>query len=567
MFRTLLNEIRNEITLFREDGSNVEFRITKCIGRGSSCLVYHTIQENTEHLLKEYYPRNLDIERDCEGNLVIPEDQKDEFVSSRERFHIGGERQKELRLEEKLKNYTSNVQGSYFGNGTEYIDMTCFAGCTYDNVEENSLCVLMRRMKTLAQVIGYYHNAGLLHLDIKPQNIYVRPKEETVEDIMLFDFDSIVSKHEVMSTSVLSYTKDWAAPEQLLSYRHKEICEATDIFAIGEIIFTKIFGRHTKDFERRSFVKKYSYDYGSDIFKNINPKIFPHLDDLLSHTICGVVEKRYQSTEQLIEKLDEIITILSLTEPYLISNVSSLDVSVSKNMKTLTKIHETLQSENRYFIRSTPKRNISRYAKDYIRYFGDRYEVVMLLDCRKGLVDMFEDVPLINFEKVQSDSSFDEILRIFNVLENICDQNVLIILDHFDERYLVDSNHFDMNEVSEICSRLMLLNATILVNGSFDVSNFYKKEHFRHYHELLYKLAEICCHKYRYVKAKYYIKKAISVADGCAKQYVQKFKEEDINLLNFIWINDWWSFDINDPDENETDSFLEQFLDCVDDVD
>jgi hypothetical protein len=66
-------------------------------------------------------------------------------------------------------------------------------------------------------------------------------------------------------------------------------------------------------------------------------------------------------------------------------------------------------------------------------------------------------------------------------------------MNHFDERYLVDSNNFDMQEVFEICSRLMLLNA--------------------------------------------------------------------------IRIDDWWNFDMNDPDENEADSFLEQFSDSVDDAD
>ena len=255
MSRILLNEKKSDITLYRKDGSSANFHITKCIGRGSSCVVYHATDANTEHLLKEYYPRNLDIERDDTGKLTIPEINMEQFEFGRERFHNGGEMQMALRLEEKLKNYTSNVQGNYYGNGTEYIDMTCFAGCTYDQVEETSLYDLMRRMKTLAQVIGYYHKAGLLHLDIKPQNIYVRPNNETVEDVMLFDFDSVVTKSEVMIIPTLSYTKEWGAPEQLLAYRRKEICEATDIYAIGEIIFNKIFGRHTKDSERRTFVK------------------------------------------------------------------------------------------------------------------------------------------------------------------------------------------------------------------------------------------------------------------------------------------------------------------------
>ena len=190
MPRTLLTD---NITLTREDGSSVSFRITEHLGSGASSVVYHAVcEDKTEHLLKEYYPLLLNIERCDDGALVVPDNQKDAFNAGLCSFKNGTERQKDVRLSEKLKNFTSNVQGYYLGNGTAYIDMTCFSGRTYDKVENESLYTLMIRMRTLAKVIGDYHNAGLLHLDIKPENIYVRPEEETAEDVMLFDFDSVV---------------------------------------------------------------------------------------------------------------------------------------------------------------------------------------------------------------------------------------------------------------------------------------------------------------------------------------------------------------------------------------
>lgn len=105
MSRILLNEQKTDITLYRKDGSAANFHITKCIGRGSSCVVYHAKDGNTEHLLKEYYPRNLDIERDDGGMLSVSEIRKKDFDFGLLRFRKGCECQKELRLEEKLKNY------------------------------------------------------------------------------------------------------------------------------------------------------------------------------------------------------------------------------------------------------------------------------------------------------------------------------------------------------------------------------------------------------------------------------------------------------------------------------
>ena len=153
--RTLL---KNDITLCREDGSCVKFHIDSHIGSGASCVVYHAVcDDHTEHLLKEYYPRSLDLERDSDGALMIPEQKKQLFEAGLQRFREGNERQKNVRLSEELKNFTSNVQGYFYGNGTEYIDMTVSAGRTYDKVEKETLYDLLRRMKVLAQAIEAYH--------------------------------------------------------------------------------------------------------------------------------------------------------------------------------------------------------------------------------------------------------------------------------------------------------------------------------------------------------------------------------------------------------------------------
>ena len=232
--------LRDNVTLCRGDGSSVNFYIKAHIGSGASCVVYHAVcEDKTEHLLKEYYPRNLDLERNEEGVLLVPEHKREMFDKGLQRFRNGNERQKEVRLLEHLKNSTSNIQGYFYGNGTEYIDMTVFSGQTYNHIESEALHSLMLRMRDLAQAIGKYHSAGFLHLDIKPENIFVLDEDQPVKGIMLFDFDSVIEKSNKMTAAALSYTKDWAAPEQLLPYKRNAIGEATDIFSIGEIIFTK----------------------------------------------------------------------------------------------------------------------------------------------------------------------------------------------------------------------------------------------------------------------------------------------------------------------------------------
>ena len=564
--------LKDNVTLCREDGSSVKFHIKAHIGSGASCVVYHAVcEDKTEHLLKEYYPRNLDLERNDDGVLVVPEHKREIFDKGLQRFRNGNERQKEIRLLEHLKNSTSNIQGYFYGNGTEYIDMTVFSGQTYKHIESETLHSLMLRMRELAQAIGNYHNAGFLHLDIKPENIFILDEDQSVKGIMLFDFDSVIEKSNKMSIPALSYTKDWAAPEQLLSYKRGSICEATDLFSIGEIIFTKIFGRHSTQAERRSFAE-YDIDHKAPIFENVNPKVVPLIKELFRHTLCAVPARRYQTANALIEQLNSIIAILSSTEPYLISNIELERIYTVKPAKSLITIHEKLQSTGRHFNKSTPKRNLSKYVMEYITRFGNYYDSVLMLDCNNGFIDAFLDISIVNFETDASKSTYEQVLQVFNVLERVCDNKVLIVLDNFDERYLVDPRfasriyHCDIQQVYDICLRLQFLNASVLINGAFDIAHLYKKEHYRHLHELLYNLAKKCYHKRQYALAKEYIKKAVPIAYGCSANYVKEYEQKDKELLMSIQVDFELSVGYGvDADEIELDSFLEQFDDCMDD--
>ena len=124
-------KINGAITFSERSG--VQFEIKEEIGRGASCVVYHAVgSDNTEHLLKEYYPKHLKLRRDCSGNIIVPDDKADAFKQGLERFRDGCEQQKSIRLSnEGLKNFTCNVQGYYQANSTKYINMTCFNGRTY----------------------------------------------------------------------------------------------------------------------------------------------------------------------------------------------------------------------------------------------------------------------------------------------------------------------------------------------------------------------------------------------------------------------------------------------------
>ena len=456
--------LKDNVTLCRADGSSVKFHIKAHIGSGASCVVYHAVcDDNNEHLLKEYYPRNLDLERADDCVFIVPEHKREVFDKGLQRFRNGNERQKAVRLSENLKNFTSNVQGYFYGNGTEYIDMTVFAGRTYSKVENETLHDLMLRMKTLAQVIGYYHDEGLLHLDIKPDNIFVRPENETVEDVMLFDFDSVIEKSDKMTVPALSYTKDWAAPEQLLPYKRNSICEATDLFSIGEIIFTKIFGRHSTQAERRSFAE-YDIDYSADIFKNVNPKVVPLIKELFRHTLCAVPARRYQTASELIKQLDKIVALSDPKEPFIKKGALSLAGFFTGRDAEIEAIHEKFKETDTIFLSGIGGIGKSELAKHYAKTYENEYDAIIFAPFVNDVQMMITDdnyVPIYNFSQYPEEKPDEYFARKMRKLGELCDKRTLIIVDNLDT---TDDENMD---------KLFALGCKMLVTTRSDFSDVY----------------------------------------------------------------------------------------------
>ena len=66
MIRVSLKDSCNKVEFAERSG--VQYEIKDVIGRGASCIVYYAVgSDNTEHLLKEYYPKSLGLSREGTG--------------------------------------------------------------------------------------------------------------------------------------------------------------------------------------------------------------------------------------------------------------------------------------------------------------------------------------------------------------------------------------------------------------------------------------------------------------------------------------------------------------------
>ena len=184
--------------------------------------------------------------------------------------------------------------------------MTEIEGRDYRSEADENLQSLFLHLRTLARIVKKYHDCGMLHLDIKPENVLLIP--ETKEQMVLFDFDSMVRKEKIQTQPnswTFSVSDGYAAPE-LVRGKCSKICEATDVYAIGAIAFYKLFGRTPNAMDSAVGA---IYDFSGMKWKDARyqPVLFRLMQEFFHRTLAATVRRRYASVDEVLEILEKLI--------------------------------------------------------------------------------------------------------------------------------------------------------------------------------------------------------------------------------------------------------------------
>ena len=102
-------------------------------------------------------------------------------------------------------------------------------------------------VRQIGSALAAAHRAGVVHRDLKPQNIFLVPTEldgREFEQVKVLDFG--ISKMRGSQTvktqeTALLGTPQYMAPEQATG-KHDSVDERTDIFALGAIVYEMVTG-------------------------------------------------------------------------------------------------------------------------------------------------------------------------------------------------------------------------------------------------------------------------------------------------------------------------------------
>ncbi|MFW5442865.1 MAG: serine/threonine protein kinase [Methylococcaceae bacterium] len=197
-------------------------------GGFSSVYLARQISDQVQVAIKEYLPRRL--AHRTWNNSVIPhsEETKALFLRGRALFF------EEAKVLAKLKHHNIvNVINFFQANDTVYMVMVYDYGITLDRIlkkksmemTEQLLVMVFNQLLTGIEVI---HKQNMVHLDIKPGNILIRPND----DPLLLDFGAIQQYPNLKNTQRTKVVTRGFSPVEQCS-GNGDLGPWSDMYAVG----------------------------------------------------------------------------------------------------------------------------------------------------------------------------------------------------------------------------------------------------------------------------------------------------------------------------------------------
>lgn len=163
------------------------------------------------------------------------------------------------------------------------------------------ICALGMR---LARALGEVHEQGLLHRDVKPSNIMVRPDGSPV----LIDF-GLARERESASrtrTGLFAGTPAYAAPEQLRG-EQGELDGRADLYGLGVTLYEALSGRRPFDGATTAALLARIEEGVAPPLRRIDPRLPRDLETVVAHAMEPLRRDRYGSAEEMADDLERLL--------------------------------------------------------------------------------------------------------------------------------------------------------------------------------------------------------------------------------------------------------------------
>ena len=255
--------------------SGIDYIVDSVIGRGASCICYKAYTKEAAMIegkpeiekwkvIKEFYPVHIAI-RDNFMKVVSASYDLTAWKKSKDRWRESINKGRRLQAKDGNENDFMEIEPT--DDSYSYIVMPLRRGMTleewvlgniYSAQNDNSVDEHVRTqyvvkcldiLRDLCACIERYQDGGIIHFDVKPENIYILDDNNDKLIVRLIDYDSLMEKDEfykiaggdgkisMYSTKqyygeeVWSQRSDWK-----VAARDENVWKQVDVYALGKVL-------------------------------------------------------------------------------------------------------------------------------------------------------------------------------------------------------------------------------------------------------------------------------------------------------------------------------------------
>jgi serine/threonine-protein kinase len=269
------------------------YRIVSRIGVGGMGAVYRA-----EHTL---------MRKDLAVKVLLPE------LGGKEEFARRFEREAESASRLAHPNIITVTDFGHTANGSLFLVMEYLAGDSLSQVIRQGAMPVERALHVVRQMLralDHAHAAGVIHRDLKPDNIMLIEREGRRDVVKILDFgiakvSQPTSGGEALTQAgVIFGTPEYLSPEQALG---EAVDGRTDIYAAGVILYEMLAGRRPFESEDKVKIISMHLAHAPPRVRDVNPAV--EIPVALEQVILQALEKsrenRFATATAFLTALDD----------------------------------------------------------------------------------------------------------------------------------------------------------------------------------------------------------------------------------------------------------------------
>jgi serine/threonine-protein kinase len=186
-----------------------------------------------------------------------------------------------------------------------YIMMELLEGCDLGEVLKNNKKLPLKQTLIialqLAKSLDYAHKSGIVHRDIKPDNIIVMPDGESIK-VADFGIARMSESEEAQKTQIGSVlgTPRYMSPEQALG---ESVDGRSDLFSVGTIMYEMLSGNKAFDASNMATLMIQIAQKQPEPLKKVCPDVPAGVRQIIQKLLQKSPDKRFQTGNKLAEAL------------------------------------------------------------------------------------------------------------------------------------------------------------------------------------------------------------------------------------------------------------------------